>query len=428
MQRLLLALFLSTFFLFTTHAESQTITSKLSARDLYCPDPFERCFNVWPGESVTVANVPQRPTPPPPNCTEGYCCDTPGPTTMSGFEANYGTVSYDGTVVIYHRISSRYGTDRDVGTVSFYSTETVCCNDTCDYYSGSSVGALFWVAAPSAYSVTGLWPFPVGRIEFTTSYNDTSPPKSAPVEFTLYSASGSAKPQISTQSYPATHDYFQFFRPKIDKGLYTSMGIRWLTSPASVDEDRHPQLPDPFNVLGKIYYTQYNTPDESVCKGSTEDAWLVTTPTSCDFQKVALNGQFIKQTVLNGTGRSSQYGLLHTSVNTAVVKKCADKFPAGATTDNTFIRVYYVIGSCGTYMYPDSAAAVAKNSGLPCGTQLSLVKNDNSDFAGRVVQDLCPICKLFPKGTEGHIDSYSSAIYCSSDEVGSLGTYWTSAR
>jgi hypothetical protein len=181
-------------------------------------------------------------------------------------------------------------------------------------------------------------------------------------------------------------------------------------------------------VLGKIFYTQYNIPDETVCQGGGSEYWLVTDRNKCIFEKINLNDKFAAQVYLNGTGRSVEFGLLHTLAKTLVAKKCTGKYPPGATDVNSFVPVSDVVGTCNQPLVPDYSVVVTDLKELPCGTLLSLVDKKNLDFAGRRSDDRCYACKNIPSEADGHIDSYSSAIFCTSREVGSLGTYWTSVR
>ena len=67
--------------------------------------------------------------------------------------------------------------------------------------------------------------------------------------------------------------------------------------------------------------------------------------------------------------------------------------------------------------YPNPAK---KSTKFPkCGDDTLLVDKSDTNFAQKEIQDYCPACN------DGHIDNYTDVEYCTANQVGDLGTFWT---
>jgi len=228
-----------------------------------------------------------------------------------------------------------------------------------------------------------------------------------------------------------------FDRTQLTKDIYSSLIVKWNASNPAVGSTYTPA--SAWNVLGTVRYSQYNTPAESVCQGTPITEWLVDSTTSCDFAQITLDSTFASQVNLNGIGASLSYGLVQTAVATSLKnpQTCKGKYPTGATLQNTYLQVPTVTGACNQPLIPNSSVATFKGSRnqpptdpnyklLRCGSGLQLVNIDyDTNFGADLVEDSCPACNANYNGTQGHIDSYSSNIACSSNSVGDLGNFWT---
>lgn len=195
--------------------------------------------------------------------------------------------------------------------------------------------------------------------------------------------------------------------------------------------------PTPLKVKGWVYYTQYNTPDQAdaSCQGSPVDAWVA--DAACAFTKVdpsdpGFSQLFIDQVHTNGTGRTAKFGLIKSGrpqVST-LGTKCKNKFPAGANTENSFLKITSVTGNCLSVLTPDVSIAVAPGAGkrgseYACGEAAALVNVDNAYVEDRKAEDTCGKCNEDPTG---HYDAYSSNPSCYAWVVADRGTFWTLKR
>lgn len=211
-------------------------------------------------------------------------------------------------------------------------------------------------------------------------------------------------------------------RPAMPVDTYTSVTAKWNagSNPASATFS----LPRTWTVLGIFRHSQYNTPTESACTGSPQTAWVFNL--SCKFTQVSLKSDFVLQTFTNGSGQSLGYGdLQYNNGHT-----CSGKYPNGATTQNSFLQVATITGSCGTPVIGGGSVATNPNPAIVgglyvCQDNILLVTSQNVNQAIKHVADFCPACSGQFNGTLGHIDDYSSSASCSAHSVGDYGNFWT---
>jgi hypothetical protein len=213
-----------------------------------------------------------------------------------------------------------------------------------------------------------------------------------------------------------------FDRPSMPPDTYTTLTAQWNLSPTPISTSF--TLTRQWSVLGLIRHSQYNTPTESACTGSPQTAWVFTT--SCNFTQVALKTDFVSQTYRNGSGKSLSYGDLQYNSG----KTCSGKYPSGANTQNSFLEVANIAGSCGTPVVGGTSVATYPNpavAGGPfvCQDNVLLVTSANANQAIKQVADYCPACSGQFNGTNGHIDDYTSSSSCSAHSVGDYGNFWT---
>ncbi|MGR9087284.1 MAG: hypothetical protein ACU841_09440 [Gammaproteobacteria bacterium] len=206
-------------------------------------------------------------------------------------------------------------------------------------------------------------------------------------------------------------------RLSIPIDIYTKIIATWKLSTGDVISQDYLISPA-WRVLGLIRHSQYNTPAEVACSGTSQTAWVF--DTNCNFIQTTLNSRFVTQTYINGTGRSIQHGVIKYS------KLCPQKsYPKGASTSNSFLLVNEITGSCNRQMTNTYQAAYpnpAKSSVITpkCGDNTLLVENNNNNKAEKQIQDYCPACK-----DGNHIDNYTDEEACSGSEIGDLGNFWT---
>jgi hypothetical protein len=141
----------------------------------------------------------------------------------------------------------------------------------------------------------------------------------------------------------------------------------------------------------------------------------------------------------NATGASTAYGLLKPYVTTYLKKRWCNvpqepgAVATGGLSDNVFVQIAYVTGTCNSrFSSPvppglvTSTIAVNPDPNNPasaqtwkCGDQVLLVNLDQkTNDSIKVVQDLCPVCSQSSgfKGTNGHIDTYTTANGCKASD------------
>lgn len=282
-----------------------------------------------------------------------------------------------------------------------------------------------WWARPSI-SVTNA-NLDAGTVSFTL-YGPSNLNLSATVTFTMLGNAGKTFSYTTPDTYgPGTYT-IPLPRTSIKKDMYKSISGTWNLAGALGPSTFTP--PAPWNVLGVVRYSQYNTPDEFSCSGASSTAWVVSSLTNCTFINTTLDSDFQSQTAINGTGVSNSWGILKAAAASTLSKSCRNKFPAGATVGNSFVQVPSVTGACNTVLVSGSSTAVyptpiASRSPLTCGAGTLLVDSQNNSYGNKSVADRCPACAGDFRNTEGHIDSYTSNPACGAHDIPDLGDYWT---
>lgn len=237
-------------------------------------------------------------------------------------------------------------------------------------------------------------------------------------------ASGEYPAQTQTTPVgPGTYT-LKFDRPNMSIDTYASVTATWAVSPKSVTTTY--ALKDDWTVVGLVRHSQYNTPYEYQCAGAPAPAWIFNSST-CQFTKVTLNGKFMRQVYINGTGMSQEYGLLkYNNPNNGL---CGSQYPRGATAHNTFREISAVSGACGTVLTGGQSVATYPSpnthSTYSCGDTVLLSTSANTNEAVKEADDYCPACSKDFRGAQGHIDDYSSVQACTGAGVGDLGNFWT---
>ena len=241
-----------------------------------------------------------------------------------------------------------------------------------------------------------------------------------PVQETFDGAGVSSSPAATAVDYASGTNTIPIDRPKITPGLYNKLTLTWTVDGVKLVGTYDKAT---WNVLGIIRYSQYNVPLESSCTGTSDTVWIVDSVNTCNFSAGTLNASFIAQTQLNGTGTSQSYGYVKGARATGVRRYCKGKFPQGATLDNTFVQVSSVTGSCNRNLVAGTSAATA--GGSCSAVDLLVNRSDNKNFGSKNSDDTCPACSGDFRGTDGHIDSFSSNQSCSAHDAADLGNYWT---
>jgi hypothetical protein len=254
------------------------------------------------------------------------------------------------------------------------------------------------------------------------------------ITFEFETASGTISSQTTIAYYqPANNVQVKIDRPKISKGQYTKVKVKWNTVSFRRDNiyvyhvlETTYTPPTLWNVLGVIRYSQYNVSTETKCTGALVDKWEVDSVDTCNFTAAKFKRDFLEMTDLNGTGASVNFGYIKPGWTTIVKKACKGKFPNGANENNTYVHVPTVIGSCGTAMIPNvSVATKPKNCNA---TEVLVNRSTNVNFASKDADDLCPVCNTDFRGTDGHIDHFTNVDSCNPRDINDLGDFWTLQR
>ena len=257
---------------------------------------------------------------------------------------------------------------------------------------------------------------------------------SGKITFEFVDSAGGTSTQTTTTVYgPGTGRGITIERPKIVKGKYTKVNIKWDTTTHRSDgtSPKHTleatfTPPKPWDVLGIIRYSQYNVTTESDCTGDAVEKWYVESMDLCEFEKANFKSDFLSQADLNGTGNSTDHGYVKPGKITRLAKACAGKFPDGATKFNTYVHVSSVTGSCNKVLVAGVSVATNPEN---CKAEETLVnRTNNKTFGTKKAQDTCPACNRDFEGTDGHIDSLTSVAKCNPHDFADLGNYWTLQR
>jgi hypothetical protein len=208
-------------------------------------------------------------------------------------------------------------------------------------------------------------------------------------------------------SRPAGEHTFSFNRDQLLIGQYSTVDAVWSGAQGS--------RAVAFNVLGQYRHSQYNTPDESGCTGSQEDAYI--TDVQCTFQSTTLRSDFISQSWLNGSGIAIAFG---TEQNEDWCLRQKKPRPPRDAEGRSF-RPQPIVPSCGAgYTVSDTTVARGDNAPLNCGDGILLV---GSAGPGATVKktdtDRCPAC------TGEQIDNYTTAAACRPGSIPDLGNFTT---
>jgi uncharacterized protein YjdB len=211
---------------------------------------------------------------------------------------------------------------------------------------------------------------------------------------------------------------FSFNRPQLVSGQYTYVKATWYVAGYGTATATSTDL---FEVLGIYRHSQYNVPYESACTGSAATAWVISG--NCAFTQTTLRSDFMTQLYINGTGISLSHGILKYTT------QCSN-YPSGANSQNSFVQVSQVTGSCNSILVGGSTVAAYPNPPISyptwvCGDLLEYVTSSDTNQAQKAVQDYCPACNSGFNGTSGHIDDFSSSTACSGHAVGDYGNYLT---
>lgn len=241
----------------------------------------------------------------------------------------------------------------------------------------------------------------------------------------LVSSTGSTPLGSATLGFGAQS--IAFLRTTIPKGSYFSVEVNLQVANTAVPQSQ--TLSPSLEVVGLVQYTQYNVPAEPQCGGAADrDIYVVSDLKKCQVKTVAFKGVFVDQVYINGTGQSTDQGLVKIAAATSVLTSCAKKLPPDASSSNTFLKVPSVTGSCNIPVIANEGVAVPaslKTTTLPCNALIELSNTDQSTFASRKVVDTCPGCAAIKAGADNHIDSFSGSQACTGHGVGDLGDFWT---
>jgi hypothetical protein len=182
-------------------------------------------------------------------------------------------------------------------------------------------------------------------------------------------------------------------------GQYTGVTAQWTVNGVTASGSKTSN----FRVLGTYTQTQYNTPAESQCSGSSGTAYLTTGPTSCPWSTISLISQFITQAWINGSGATINYDLIQ--------EYLAGCSPPQGGNQNYFRRVGQVTPACGGQGLSDTTVAAdfdSTNHPLSCGDSVLIVGLGGGVGTVKTVTDKCPACT-----GQAHIDNYNTGSACS---------------
>lgn len=176
-----------------------------------------------------------------------------------------------------------------------------------------------------------------------------------------------------------------------------------------------------FNVLGTWRHSQYNTPTESSCTGSSASAYEVNV-TTCAYQTNNLIAQFISQSWLNGSGKTIQsyYGY-NTEQN---AQYCINNhYLPGDASGKSFAFESKIVPYCGSgYSLGTSTVAwnFSSTQTLNCGDQVLLVGYGSSPGTVKTVTDRCGgAC------SNTQLDNYTTSAACNPHSFQDLGNFVT---
>jgi hypothetical protein len=143
-----------------------------------------------------------------------------------------------------------------------------------------------------------------------------------------------------------------------------------------------------------------------------------------------MRSDFVSQTILNGTGSSSNFGYIK-PYNTTYLGLRQCELPSGAIPNgsNTFVQVNSVTGSCNSTLYSGSSLATSPSptsrSTFNCADQVLLMSTGGQAQSIRSVQDSCAACSGQFNGANGHIDAFNTTSQsCNPHSFPDLGNYF----
>src|SRR5208337_565248 len=216
------------------------------------------------------------------------------------------------------------------------------------------------------------------------------------------------------------------FNPNLSNlvsGQYTGVTGQWTVNrtPASGSYTYN------FNVLGTWRHSQYNTPTESSCSGSSSSAYEVNV-TTCAYQTGNLIAQFISQSWLNGSGTAANayYGY-HNEQN---AQYCINHgYLPGDASGKSFAFEANIIPYCGAgYSIGNSTVAwnFTSTQTLNCGDQVLIVGYGTSPGTVKTVTDRCAPNPPNSNGcTSTQLDNYTTGSGCAPRSFSDLGNFVT---
>ncbi len=191
-------------------------------------------------------------------------------------------------------------------------------------------------------------------------------------------------------------------------GQYSGVSATWRVD----DVNDSTSYSDSFNVLGTYLNTQYNTPAESQCTGSSATAYLTTGPTACPWSTVSLISAFIGQAWENGSGATNNYGLIQ-----EYLAGCSA--PPGGNM-NYFREVSLIQPACAGGSLSNTTVAInASNASLQCGDQVLIVGLGSGLGTVKEVTDHGGGLSLT------QLDNYNTSGACSTTALPSFGNLQT---
>jgi hypothetical protein len=215
---------------------------------------------------------------------------------------------------------------------------------------------------------------------------------------------------------------FSFQRPNLTPGQYNSVQAVWNLPNAAPQATKALT----FKALGSTRFSTYNVPFESKCAGgSQQTAYIITSVSNVShYYTTALNGVFMQQTAINGTGSSNSDRLLKAFLT---INSC--EYPQGGNSGNTFYQGPSIVGSCNTPLVGGASLATyptprtANQTAWKCGDSVVLFTSSDQTDSTKTVQDGCPACSGQFQGAKAHIDSYSASQACNVPAFGDSGVF-----
>jgi Big-like domain-containing protein len=199
-------------------------------------------------------------------------------------------------------------------------------------------------------------------------------------------------------------------------GQYTGVTATWTVGGAATTGSKTYN----FNVFGTWRHSQYNTPTESQCTGSSSSAYEVNV-TTCAYQTGNLISNFISQSWLNGSGITinSYYG--YNSEQNAQYCGSHGYLPSD-WSGKSFAFEPKIIPYCTSYSIGNATVAwnFSSTQTLNCGDQVLLVGYGSSPGTVKTVTDRCGSgC------SNTQLDNYTTSAACAPGSFSDLGNFVT---